>query len=201
MDGFIGWLTSLPLAALYLALAAVAAAENFFPPLPADTVVALGSFLAARGEGTPYAAFLATWIGNVGGALVMYVLGRRYGARRLEQRLMGDKGPRAEARLRALYGRYGVAALFVSRFIPGVRALVPPFAGALRIPAGRAALAIGGASAVWYGIVSYVGFRAGADWRQLSALIARDGKWIAIAAGVVAIVGGAIWWFRTRRVQ
>lgn len=201
MDSFIDWLTSLPLAALYLALAAVAAAENFFPPLPADTVVALGSFLAARGEGTPYAAFLATWLGNVGGALVMYVLGRRYGARRLEQRLMGDKGPRAEARLRALYGRYGVAALFVSRFIPGVRALVPPFAGALRIPAGRAALAIGGASAVWYGIVSYVGFRAGADWRQLSALIARDGKWIAIAAGAVAIVGSAIWWLRTRRVR
>jgi membrane protein DedA with SNARE-associated domain len=201
VEGFIGWLTSLPLAALYLALAAVAAAENFFPPLPADTVVALGSFLAARGEGTPFAAFLATWLGNVGGALVMYVLGRRYGARRLEQRLMGDKGPRAEARLRALYGRYGVAALFVSRFIPGVRALVPPFAGALRIPAGRAALAIGGASAVWYGIVSYVGFRAGADWRQLSALIARDGKWIAIAAGAVAIAGGAIWWFRTRRVR
>lgn len=199
MDGVLGWLTSLPLAALYLALGVVAASENFFPPLPADTVVAFGSFLAARGEGSAIAAFLATWLGNVGGAMIMYELGHRYGAQRLERRLLGEKGPSAEARLSSLYGRYGVAALFVSRFIPGVRALVPPFAGALRVPRGRAALAMGSASAVWYGIVSYVGFRAGADWQQLAALVARQGKWIAIGAAVVALVGGTIWWLRSRR--
>jgi len=132
VQSLLDWLTSLPLGALYLALAAVAATENIFPPVPADTVVALGSFLAARGQGSVWAAFLATWIGNVGGAMAMYAVGRRYGAERLDRRLLGDKGPGAEQRLHRLYGKYGVAALFASRFIPGVRAIVPPFAGAFR---------------------------------------------------------------------
>ena len=199
MDAFTAWLTGLPATLLYLALGVVAAVENFFPPVPADTIVALGSFLAARGKASALGAFLAVWIGNVGGAMVMYALGRRYGAERLERRLMGDKGPTAERRLQTLYGKYGLGALFVSRFIPGVRALVPPFAGALRVPPLRAALAMGTASAIWYGLVSYVGFRAGADWEQLKRMIARDGAVLAIGAGVIAVIGLVIWWLRTRR--
>jgi len=198
VQGIFDWLVSLPPALLYVALAVVAAIENFFPPVPADTVVALGSFLAARGQGTFVGALLATWIGNVSGAMVMYALGRRYGAERLERRLMGDKGAGAEARLERLYGRYGLGALFLSRFIPGVRALVPPFAGALRVPALRATLAIGSASLIWYGVVSWIGFRAGADWHRLAATIGRYGKEMAIGAVVIIAVGAIVWWVRTR---
>jgi membrane protein DedA with SNARE-associated domain len=201
MDAFAQWLTGLPTGLLYIALGAVAAAENFFPPIPADTIVALGSFLAARGKGSAFGACLAVWIGNVGGAMVMYALGRRYGAERLERRLMGAKGPSAERRLHALYGKYGIGALFVSRFIPGVRALVPPFAGALRVPPARAALAMGTASAIWYGVVSYLGFRAGADWEALKVLIARDGLALAIAALIIIAIGGIVWWLRSRRTS
>jgi membrane protein DedA with SNARE-associated domain len=53
VTGFIGWLSHAPLALLYLIMAAFAAVENVFPPIPADTVVALGSWLAARGQGSP----------------------------------------------------------------------------------------------------------------------------------------------------
>ena len=65
MGGILDWLESLPVGALYASLALVAAIENIFPPVPADTVVAFGSFLAARGHGTALGAFLATWVGNV----------------------------------------------------------------------------------------------------------------------------------------
>src|SRR5918999_3980986 len=174
----------MPVPALYAALGIVAALENVFPPVPADTVVAFGSFLAARGQGTALGVFLTTWAGNIAGAMLIYAVGRRYGAERLERRLLGDRAADAEFRLRALYGRYGLAALFVSRFLPGVRAIVPPLAGALRIPAGRAALAMGAASAVWYGAISYLAFRIGADWDRLSGTVARYGR----AAGIVGIL-------------
>jgi len=85
VEGVLGWLSGLPPAALYAALAVVSAAENVFPPLPADTVVAFGAFLAARGQATLLGAFLATWLGNVSGALLVYMLGRRYGARYAHQ--------------------------------------------------------------------------------------------------------------------
>jgi membrane protein DedA with SNARE-associated domain len=190
METFLDQLASMPVPALYAALGIVAALENVFPPVPADTVVAFGSFLAARGQGTALGVVTTTWAGNVAGAMLIYLIGRRYGAEPLERRLLGDRAAEAESRLRALYSKYGLVALFLSRFLPGVRAIVPPLAGALRVPAGRAALAMGAASAVWYGAVSYLAFRIGADWEELSGTVARYGRLSAIAA--VAFVGLAL---------
>ncbi|HZI41794.1 MAG TPA: DedA family protein [Gemmatimonadaceae bacterium] len=200
MDSLLAWLSSVPIGTLYVALAAIAAIENVFPPVPADTVVALGSFLAARGQGSVWAAFLATWFGNVTSAMIMYAIGRRYGAERLEQRLLGDKGAQAESRLQRMYGKYGVMALFASRFIPGIRAIVPPFAGALRVPPVRAALAIAGASAIWYGTVSYLGFTLGGNWQRVLQLITDYGRALAIAAAVLLLVGAVIWWTRSKKI-
>jgi membrane protein DedA with SNARE-associated domain len=201
VDSLLAWLNSVPIGTLYVALAVVAAIENVFPPIPADTVVALGSFLAARGRGSVLAAFLATWLGNVTSAMIMYGVGRRYGAERLEKRLLGEKDAQAERRLERLYGRYGVVALFASRFIPGVRALVPPFAGALRVPPLRAALAIASASAVWYGTVSYLGFTLGGNWQRVMQLVTDYGRVLALAAAVVLLVGAVIWRTRSSKIS
>ncbi len=194
MQPLLDWLGSLPLGVLYIVLGTAAAVENIFPPLPADSVVAAGSFLAARGNGSALAAFLATWVGNVLGAMGMYLLGRRYGAERLERRLLGKKASTAEHRLRASYARYGMSALFLSRFVPAVRAIVPPFAGALRVHPVRALLAICSASALWYGLVSWLGFRLGADWDTLTAALRRYGSIAAGIGGVVLLVVLIVWW-------
>lgn len=198
MQGFLDWLAALPPVALYLAMALVAAIENIFPPFPADTVVAFGSFLAARGQGTIIGAFLSTWIGNMAGAALMYGAGRRYGAERMEKRLLKDRGAAAESKLRALYHRYGLSALFFSRFIPGVRAIVPPFAGALKLPMTRSLLVMGLASGIWYGLISFLAFRIGADWNALQSAIARYGKISAAVALVVIVLGSIVWFFRRR---
>ncbi len=196
MDGTLEWLAGLPPAVLYLVLAVVAAIENIFPPVPADTVVAFGSFLAARGEATMLGAFLSTWVGNTVGAMAMYWAGRRWGAERLERRL--DKGGRSQ-RLASLYGRYGTAALFFSRFLPGIRALVPPFAGAAKVPALRAFLVIGAASALWYGLVTWLAYHAGSDWDALQRSVGRWSGWLIAVAAVVVAIGVAIWFVRRRR--
>lgn len=193
LQSLLQWLAGLPPAVLYLSLTGFAALENVFPPLPTDTVVAFGTWLAARGQGSALGAFLCTWLGNVAGATAMYEVGRRHGTdwmRRHFPRLVDDQG---EARLRALYSRYGLAALIVSRFIPGVRALVPPVAGALRVPALSAIAAMAVASGMWYGLISYLAWRAGANWDAVTSLIGRSGRVATIAACVVALVGGLLW--------
>jgi membrane protein DedA with SNARE-associated domain len=201
VETFLDRLAFMPVAALYGALAVVAALENVFPPVPADTVVAFGSFLAARGQGTALGVFLTTWAGNVAGAMLIYAIGRRYGAERLDRRLLGERAAVAESRLRALYGKYGLLALFLSRFLPGVRAIVPPLAGALRVPAIRAGLAMGTASAVWYGAISYLAFRIGADWERLSGTVARYGRVAAIAGATIALVAIVTWLTRRKRAE
>jgi membrane protein DedA with SNARE-associated domain len=195
------WLAGLPPAVLYLSLCGLAAAENIFPPLPTDTVVAFGIWIAARGEASPFLAFLATWLGNVAGAAAMYVVGRRHGTswmRRHFPRLVDDA---SERRLRALYARYGVFALVLSRFIPGLRAIVPPFAGALRIPAVAAVAAMAIASSVWYGIIAYLVYRAGSDWSALTRMIAQSGRMAALLAVALVLIGVVIWFALRRRTR
>ena len=196
MQSFYDWLSGLPPFALYAAQAGAAALENFFPPFPADTVVAFGSCLAARGQGSLAGSLLATWLGNVAGAMGVYALGRRYGSAWLASRFGGSS---AEQRVRVLYGRYGVWALALSRFIPGVRAIVAPLAGALRVPAHKAALAIGAASAVWYGGITYLAFRLGADWESLQRAMAAAGRNVAIGAAALAVVAASVWLVLRRR--
>ena len=197
--GLLDWLSHVPLSALYLLMAGFAAVENVFPPVPADTVVALGSWLAARGQGSAFWAFFATWVGNVAGAGAMYAVGRRHGTAWMHKRFPALGDEKNERRLRQLHGRYGAVSLVLSRFIPGVRALVPPFAGALRISPVTTMLSLSLASAVWYGLVSYVAFRAGADWGALMARITRYGRFTAIAAAAVIAAGALVWWLRRRR--
>jgi membrane protein DedA with SNARE-associated domain len=191
------WFAGLPPLALYFALAFAAGIENIFPPLPSDTVVAFGSFIAARGKASPLLTYLSTLSGNLAGAMFMYWLGSRYGAERVLKRFGGAGA--GHARLEAMYGRYGVWAIAVSRFLPGLRAIVPPVAGALRVGAVRALLAMGVASALWYGGITYLAFTAGANFETLQARIAAGQKWVGIGATAIVLLGLGVWLMRRRR--
>ena len=199
MDSVLVWLESLPPAALYVILGLVAAAENFLPPIPADVIVAFGSFLAARSHRSPIPTIIAVVLGNVGGALAMFALGRRYGADWVRHHLRRVMGESAEHRVQHLYNQYGLPALFVSRFLPGVRAVVPPLAGAIRVPAAGAISVIATASAIWYTTLAIIAYRLGSQWDRIVGAI----KWFetiaGVVAGVVVVLAIAVWWLVRRR--
>jgi membrane protein DedA with SNARE-associated domain len=197
MDQLLEFLRGLHPLALYAVACLSAAAENVFPPLPSDVVIAFAAFLAAQGRGSAVGAFAAVLFGNVAGAMFMYHVGARFGAERVLRRF-GASGPQEE-RLRAWYDRYGVGAIAVSRFLPGVRAIVPPVAGALRVGAVRAAIAMTIPSAIWYAAITYLAFTAGGNFDALRARMAAGQRWIAIGAAVLVAAALLVWWIRRRR--
>jgi membrane protein DedA with SNARE-associated domain len=199
MTDILAWLSSLPEPLLYGALILAAFAENIFPPLPADTVIALGAFVAARGNGSAVGVWTATMIGNIGGAMMMYGLGHRFGLPWLMQRFPSLFPEGATQRITERFKTQGVLAVVISRFLPGVRAVVPPLAGAMGIGAVRALLAMSLASGAWYGLVCVLAFRAGANADALLARIAGQQRTVGlIAAAIVVVVGGVVWWRRSR---
>jgi membrane protein DedA with SNARE-associated domain len=199
MTELLEWLGALPAPLLYLAIAAAAFAENVFPPLPADTAIAVGAFVAARGDASAVGAWAATMIGNLGGALLMYLLGRRLGAPGLARRLPLLGGPEAAERVRRQYARHGLWALSVSRFIPAVRAVVPPLAGALGVGLGRAMLAMSLASALWYGLITWFAFTLGENVEALMAAVSQSQRWLAGVALAIVAAALLIWWVRRGR--
>ena len=145
-------------------LALLAAVENVLPPVPSDAAVALGAFLSHRGVTTPLAVFLVTWVANLLGAAGVYVVARRYG-RRLFASPTGRRllAPRSLAIIEREYLRLGTAGIFISRFLPGIRAVVPPFAGLVGLGAFRTLAPMGLASAIWYGGITILGAAGAGD--------------------------------------
>ncbi len=199
MHDLLNWLGSLPEPLLYGAILLAAFAENIFPPLPADTVVALGAFVAARGNGTALGAWGATMAGNLGGAMLMFAVGKRYGMPWLAKRMPAVFAGDASDKFVERFNRQGIAAVVVSRFLPAVRAVVPPVAGALGVGAVRAALAMGIASGAWYGLVCWLAFRAGANAEVLLDRIAEQQRTIGLIAVALVAVAGIAYWIRRRR--
>ena len=199
LESLLGWVSSLPTAALYVLVAFTAALENVFPPFPSDVVIAFASFLIAQGaNGTRIGVFSAVWLGNVGGAMMVYALGRKYGTGRLEKRLAGSNAGRHDATVRKLFERYGLPAIFVSRFVPGVRAVVPAIAGALKLKPIPVTIMVGAASALWYGLITIIAFRVGSNWEKLRAMVGEYTTVAAIVGGVV-LAGGVVAWLVVRK--
>ena len=194
----LAWLTSLPPIVLYLILGLGAAAENIVPPVPADTFVLAGALLAARGSASPWTVFLVTWLFNVASAIAVYAVARRYG-RRFFQMPVARWLLREHQldRIGGFYKRFGVPAIFLSRFFPGLRAMVPVFAGISRVPAWQVVPPVVIASGIWYGLLVYLGAFAGRNLETIVEIfnsVSTALLWIAIALAVLF----AIWWWNSR---
>lgn len=203
MERLAEYLGGLTPGALYALLGVLSFIEGVFPPMPADLLVALGSFLAAR-QGANLYVTIAVIVGGMSlGCSVVYWLARRYGSVWMHAQLKRFGVDSAERQLEALYGRYGLGALFIGRFVPGLRMFVPPVAGMLRVPFVRAITLITVASILWYGLIAALAFRVGSDWEMfrfaIERLLRRVGLTAAAFFALAALVGWAAW--RQRRFK
>jgi len=198
LDALIARLLELPPLAVYAVLAALAAAENIFPPVPADSAIAVGAFLSVEGRETAWGVFLVVWAANVLGAVAVYIaartVGRAFFRGRLGRRLIKRN---AMTRIEGLYDRHGIWAIFTSRFIPGVRAVVPAFAGVAGLDAVRALVPLTLASGIWYGTLT---FTAAAFIRNFAAIrdVLLRVQSVLLALGLVIGVVAVLFWRRRR---
>jgi membrane protein DedA with SNARE-associated domain/uncharacterized tellurite resistance protein B-like protein len=181
-------------------LGLLAVVENIVPPVPADAAVLLGAFLSHRGVTNPLVVFLVVWLANTAGAVAVYLVARRYG-RRLFASPRGRKllAPASMAVNEREYLRFGVAGIFFARFLPGIRAVVPPFAGIVSLSVPRTIVPIALASGIWYGGVTILGSVLGAEWERILAILGRVNRTLGIAALVVAAALGLRMYFVARR--
>jgi membrane protein DedA with SNARE-associated domain/uncharacterized tellurite resistance protein B-like protein len=191
--------SQLPPAAVYTVLALLAAVENVIPPVPSDAAVALGAFLSNRGVTTPVGVFFATWLANLIGAGAVYFASRRYG-RRLFATATGRRllAPRSLAIIEREYLRFGVVGIYVSRVLPGNRAVVPPFAGLVILSPLRTLIPMGVASAIWYGGITILGAVIGAEWDRINHIILGVNRTLGIITGVL-IAAGVVWYLVVRK--
>lgn len=199
IEVFLDWLTGLPTPARYGILMALSALENVFPPVPADVAVALGAFLAGRGAASALGIGVACWGANTLSAVAVYALARVYGEGFFRsgwpRRLLPPETLEVVGRA---YRRHGMLGIFLSRFLPGFRAGVLPFAGVVGLPPLRALLPAASASAIWYALIVSAGALLGLRWERLRALLEGTNLVLSLVSGALLLVL-LVWWGRQRR--
>jgi membrane protein DedA with SNARE-associated domain len=198
-DRFLAWVSGLPVPAIYAVLTLLSAVENVFPPVPADVAVVVGAFLSHRGLTSAPLVGVSCWLANTASSAAMYFYARSHGRRFLQEgwprRFMP---PRTLHALEEAYARHGVYGIFLSRFLPGIRAAVTPFAGVVGISPARALVPSAAASAIWYAFLVALGAAVGWNLEAAKSLLNSANRVLAVVS-VVVVMLGALWLWRHHR--
>jgi membrane protein DedA with SNARE-associated domain len=171
----------------------LAALENIFPPVPADTAIGLGAFLSGRGLMSAWVVFGLGWSANVGSATAIYLLARRYGRPFFRGRLGRRLLPRRVLeRIEREYGRHGTYGVFLARLLPVWRGVVMPFAGVARLPPARALVPMALAGALYYGALTAAVAAVAANLDDVVRLLNRVNAVVGVVAVVLLLIVAAL---------
>jgi len=132
------------------------------------------------------------------GAMAMYWLASRHAAALFRSRLARRFFPEdAVVKVRAEHQRLGLPALFIGRLLPGIRAVVAPFAGLLHLGPVKTAALMTAASAIWYGGLIFLATKLGSRFDDILTVIGNLNRGLAIVAGALALA--LVAWLLLRR--
>jgi membrane-associated protein len=163
--------------------------------LPGETAAVLGGVIASRGEGRLWLMMLLVVLAAVLGDTVGYGIGKHFGPRLLELKILDRHRARLE-KAQAFLRRRGGSAVFLGRFIAFFRAVMPALAGIawMQYPRFLAFNAAGGI--VWGVGFVLLGFLAGNSYEGVAGAVGRD---LAAVAAILAVAALVIWRVRGGR--
>jgi membrane-associated protein len=165
-------------------------------PLSEELVIITGGLVVARTGASLSVMALAAYVGIVAGDSALYRIGRSLGPKVFSHPKLSKMLTPARLRLlQKLFARRGALAVFLARFLPGLRAPAFLLAGATGVPYRRFLLA--DAAAAWIPAMgmTWLGFRFGP---QVLAHVQGGLRWLLLAAVAVALGVLGVRWVRRR---
>ena len=174
--------------------------ENVFPPIPSEVILTFGGFMTTQSEMSIIGVIILSTLGSIGGAIILYLVGRLLNKDVIERWLDGKVGKilrfkREDVeKANSWFEKRGKLTVLFCRCIPIVRSLIS-------IPAGMSKMAfvpfillttIG--SAVWNTVLVVLGHIAGNSWEKISHIIDKFSDVILIVI-IIAVIGYLIYHF------
>lgn len=203
LSGVIDAITTMIAQYGYPAVFAAAFLETIFPPIPSEVVFPLVGFTAqSKGLGLGNALGMAATgaLGATAGAMVIYFVAQKVGRAAILK--FGKRVRVSEhdlVKAEEWFRKYGPAAVFFGRMVPGVREIIsiPAGIGGMNLPKFTVFTFAG--SLVWCVALTLAGFYLGEAWSQFSeqASSAFTIVSIIVVAGIIAGIG--VWYSRRKK--
>ncbi|HYH04139.1 MAG TPA: DedA family protein, partial [Bacillota bacterium] len=145
--------------------------EVVVPPIPGDTVLVLGSSLAAAAGVAPVWLIISASVGTFGASLICYRLGNSLGEKLFElprfSRLLDAE---MFHKIKHWFERYGYWTLLISRMLPVARSGIVLAAGIVNFERRRALTALSLSIVISSTLFVMAGYLLGNRWRELYRL-------------------------------
>ena len=173
----------------YWAVAIALLLENTGLPVPGETILLLGSFLAfsQRQLQLPWIIVVGIASATLGDNIGFFV-GLRGGRPLLNRyRQWFRISKEAIANGERVFQRYGPATIFFARFVAGLRVIAGPLAGILRMEWRRFAIYNFLGATVWVTVIATVGYVFGRHWGRLLHIV-KEFNITILVIGVIVVV-------------
>lgn len=188
----------------YLALFLLIAIENIFPPIPSEIILTAAGFLCALGYMHPVLTIVCATLGSLCGALMLYLIGRRFNRVSLHQ-FLTTKGrwthikPAHAEKALDIFQKYGRSSVFFLRFIPIVRSLISIPAGMNQMPLSIFLFFSSISTLIWNTLIVIVGIIAKEHYVTVANTISSQSHMLLIACMLLACIGFLFYMFYHRR--
>ncbi|PNZ40039.1 DedA family protein [Mammaliicoccus vitulinus] len=199
------WITSVMEQFGYVGIALLILLENVFPPIPSEVILTFGGFMTTKSELTIIGVVIASTIGSVVGAVILYWIGRILNVDRIERiiekwgkylRLTKEDVRKADA----WFDKYGPWTVFFCRFIPLIRSLISVPAGMSGMNQWLFLLLTTLGTLIWNLVLVIVGAKVGDNWHQIVNYmdVYSNIMYAVIAIGIVVFI---VWFIKRKKTS
>lgn len=166
------WITNIMEQFGYIGIFLLITLENLFPPIPSEVILTFGGFMTTHTSLSVFGVVVASTIGSVAGAIVLYGIGLLIDIKRIEKivekwghilRLSKKDVHKANE----WFSKYGVWTVFFCRFIPLIRSLISLPAGMAHMNFGIFLVLTTVGTLIWNVVLIKIGAAVGGSWETI----------------------------------
>lgn len=181
------------------------ALENIFPPIPSEVILLFGGFMTTYTKLNVIGVVIASTLGSLLGAIVLYYIGKILNKERLKKIIHGKIGK--VLRLKASdidkadhwFDTKGNKTVFFCRFIPIVRSLISIPAGMSEMPMGKFLIYTTVGTMIWNTVLTVLGNKVGENWEDILLIFENYSHIAAIVLVIIFIVG--VYYFYHKKLK
>lgn len=199
------WLTDIINEFGYWGIMFLIALENIFPPIPSEVILTFGGFATTTSNLSILGVVVASTVGSVAGAIVLYVIGLQLDVERLEK-IVDRWGhilritKKDIHRTDAWFDKYGPWTVFLCRFVPLIRSLISIPAGMSNMNFGLFLLFTTLGTLIWNVVLIYLGASVGSSWDTIVEYMDLYSKFVYILL-IVFFIALVVVYVRKRRMR
>ncbi len=181
----------------YLGVFLLMLLESSSFPIPSEIVLPFAGYMASVTELNLTLTILIATFAGVLGSLIDYYIGRKGVNILAKYKLLGRVVFSPEQLLTAAnwFSKYGVAAVFLGRLVPGVRTFISFPAGAVKMSVPKFVVFTAAGCLIWNSILVYVGYYLGSNWSEVAGF----SHYLVLGVLTIAAVLAVYWLIRKSR--